>query len=118
MAKDRGQSSDIIKAQIIVYPAIVGSETNYDSFELLGNGEYGSPIEEGMFFHRIYFGDEEQSKYTSPLMATKEELHGLPPALVLTAEGDYLREVGEEYAGKLLEAGVPTMSARLIGSSK
>ncbi len=44
-----------------------------------------------------------------------EQLKNLPPALVVVNEDDVLRDEGEAYARKLLEAGVPTASIRLIG---
>ncbi|KAI8149107.1 Alpha/Beta hydrolase protein [Fennellomyces sp. T-0311] len=115
MAKDRNLG-DVIKAQIMIYPAIVGSDKIYDSYELFGNGDYGLTIAEGMFFHKLYFGDAEKTKLLSPLLATTDELRGLPPALVLMAEADIIRDLGEEYAGNLLEAGVPTAATRLLGS--
>lgn len=65
---------------------------------------------------RMYRGDERSDNpLLSPLFA--ENLGGVPPALVFTAEMDPLRSEAEFYAGELIAAGVPVRTIRYMGTT-
>lgn len=69
------------------------------------------------WFWDHYTTDESErgSIWASPLRASLDQLQGLPPTLVQTAEFDVLRDEGEAYARKLGEAGVDVVCVRVNG---
>ena len=111
MARDRGGPA--LVHQVLIYPV-----TNYDldtpSYRENATG-YVLTREGMRWFWRHYLKSETQGKdaYASPLLA--ESLAGLPPALVLTAECDPLRDEGEAYAARLRDARVPVTLTRYGG---
>jgi acetyl esterase len=113
MAKDRHGPK--ISYQVLM---ILATDASVDTASY---HEYGA----GRFLARafmkygwdLYAADAKthDNPYVSPLRASLRELHGLPPALVATAENDPLRDEGEAYARKLREAGVSVIATRYNG---
>lgn len=102
IARDKGAPT--IKTQILIAPITNHSfETN--SYRDCGEG-YGLTIGMMKWFWNHYLNSPEEGDhpYASPLRA--KDLGGLPPALVLTAEFDPLRDEGQAYAQRLKESGV------------
>ncbi|KAI9493375.1 Alpha/Beta hydrolase protein [Zychaea mexicana] len=114
MAKERGLGN-AIKAQILIYPSAAPTREPYESYKLFGGGDYSLSLADIDFFGKAYYTGE-KNKIGFPLMATQEDMKDLPPALVLVAEADVLRDEGEEYARRLTEAGVATAAVRVIGA--
>ena len=110
MARDRGGPA--LSFQLLIYPV---TDYRCDSDSMVENAEgYFLTRAAMQWFWRQYAGDAPTAvPYHSPLLA--ESLADLPPALVITAEYDPLRDEGEAYARRLLESGVPAALRRYDG---
>ncbi|SDK94502.1 Acetyl esterase/lipase [Nocardioides sp. YR527] len=113
MAKERGGIE--LKHQVLFYP-VTDAAFETESYHQFAEGYFLRRDGMQWFWDQYTTDEAERAQITaSPLRATTEQLTGLPPALVITAEADVLRDEGEAYAGKLREAGVPTVQVRLGG---
>ncbi len=111
MARDRGGPELIF--QLLLYPV---TNCAFDTRSYLENGDGYMLTRESMMWHwDLYLGSRSEGHhpYASPLRA--DDLSGLPPALVVTAEYDPLRDEGEAYALRLKEAGVSAACKRFDG---
>jgi acetyl esterase len=102
-------------AQLLFYPV---TDANFDtgSYEQFAAGYFLSRDGMKWFWDQYTTDPAQRAEITaSPLRASLDELAGLPPALVIVAEADVLRDEGEAYAAKLRAAGVPVTAVRYQG---
>jgi acetyl esterase len=114
LAKERGGPS--ISFQVLFYPV---TDPNFDTPSYLKFKDgYWLALEGMKWFWDNYSSNQTNRKMptVSPLQATIEQLKGLPRALIITGEFDVLRDEGEAYAHKLIEAGVPVTGVRFYGT--
>ena len=109
----RDEGGPALCAQLLIYP-VTDADTNNASYRDNAEG-YGLTREGMIWFWNHYLGNQADAAnpHVSPLRA--ENLSGLPPAFMQTAEYDPLRDEGELYASRLIAAGVPTRLARYDG---
>ena len=108
MARDRGGPPLVF--QVLVYPI---TDYSYDTESYRANAQGYLLTKERMeFYWNAYLCSPADGShpYASPLRAP--DLRGLPPALVITAEFDPLRDEGEAYAARLTEASVAARVSR------
>jgi acetyl esterase len=114
LAKERGGPN--IAFQALFYPV---TDANFDSQSYIAYQEGYWLTREGMkWFWNNYAPNNATRKEptVSPLQASIDQLKGLPPALVITEEFDVLRDQGEAYAHKLMQAGVSITVTRYLGT--
>lgn len=115
IARDAGE--DFVKAQILIYPvvnlfSILAPTPSLFEYE----GQYGILNMDIMrWFAEQYLKEpyDALNPLASPILAN---LENLPPALIITAEYDPLRDEGEMYGHKLQKAGTPTTIVRYKGA--
>lgn len=113
MAKAKGTPK--IRFQALLWP-VTDANFNNASYNQFADGHFLSKSLMQWFWNNYTTDPRQRAEiYASPLQASVEQLKGLPPALVQTAEFDVLRDEGEAYARKLDAAGVPVTSVRYNG---
>jgi acetyl esterase len=115
LAKQRGGPK--VNFQALFYP-VTDADMETPSYREFGAGGYWLTRDAMRWFWDSYAPDASvrHQPTVSPLRASLEDLRGLPPALVITDECDVLRDEGEAYAHKLMNAGVRVTATRYLGT--
>jgi acetyl esterase len=111
----RDAHSPALTYQVLICPWVDLDNCESDSFRWFGEGLWLSKTNIQWYRdHYLQNGGQARHPRVSPLLA--EDLRGLPPALIINAEFDVLRDQGEAYARRLEKAGVPVLATRYKGT--
>jgi acetyl esterase len=110
----RDQGGPPLCGQLLLYPVTDYHTPGTPSYTDNAEG-YGLTRDTMKWFWAHYLNDQSESAHPHACPLRARDLSGLPPALVITAEYDPLRDEGEFYAEKLKTAGVPTALTRYDG---
>jgi acetyl esterase len=109
----RDRQGPRLAAQLLIYPVI---DFAFTSMSYEENGEGYLLTTGGMqWFWAHYLGAQDLGKDPYACPARADDLAGLPPAFIATAEFDPLRDDGQAYAAKLRVAGVDVTAKRYDG---
>ncbi|MFG2465939.1 alpha/beta hydrolase [Streptomyces canus] len=113
MAKERG---DVPLVQQVLFYPVTDASFDTGSYHQFAEGYFLRRDAMQWFWDQYTTDEKQRAEITaSPLRASVDQLRDLPPALVITAEADVLRDEGEAYANRLREAGVPVTAVRYQG---
>ena len=109
----RGTDDLDLAAQLLVYPVLTRDAATHFLPAAGDEVFFGGDDVEWCWSHYLARDDDASNPLAAPLLA--DELDGLPPTLVITAELDPLRDEGELYADRLRAAGVAVECVRFGG---
>ena len=115
LAQQRGEPK--IAYQVLLYP-VTDAQFDTASYQKFGDGYYWLSKKAMQWFWDSFAPDkaERANPAVSPLRSTIAALKGQPPALIIVDENDVLRDEGEAYAHKLMQAGVNVTAVRVLGT--
>ena len=110
----RDEGGPALCGQLLLYPVTDYYTPGTPSYDENGAG-YGLTRETMKWFWDHYLSDPSEGAHPHAAPLRAPVLSALPPALVITAEYDPLRDEGELYAAKLRAAGIPAALSRYDG---
>jgi len=112
MARDK--NGPPITAQVLMYPVTNCRSTDTESYSKFGNEFYLTKKQMESFINAyVPRREDRKNPLASPLLS--DNLKRLPPALVITAEFDPLRDEAEAYSKRMQEAGIAVVHTRYKG---
>jgi acetyl esterase len=109
----RDQGGPALAAQFLLYP-VLAADFGTESYRLFGRGYYNpKPAMQWYWDQYVPLVTDRAHPYATPLNA---DLHGLPPAVVVIAGHDPLRDEALAYAAAFETAGVPVVRAQFDGA--
>jgi acetyl esterase/lipase len=111
MARDRGGPA--LMAQLLIMPMLDPNLSTCSMRKMTRDDGVVRAVETCVSAYRDYFprAIDRAHPYASPLYSSR--MGGLPPALILSADDDPLRDEAEQYGAKLISAGIKTLARRL-----
>lgn len=106
MVRDRGGPA--LKHQLLIYP-VTNDDYSLPSYAENGSGDYYLSTDGMRWFWGHYLGDVQAAPLAR--VGPTANLSNLPPATVITAEFDPLRDEGMAYAARLTDAGIAVDAA-------
>ncbi|MGW2376205.1 MULTISPECIES: alpha/beta hydrolase [Kitasatospora] len=114
LAKEHGEFA--FRHQVLIHPPL-SADCDTDSYRRFARGYFQSADHLRWLWQQYVPDPARRSEPTAaPLNTELHQLTGLPPALVITAEADAVRDEAEAYAAKLRTAGVPVTCVRYQGT--
>lgn len=111
----KAQHTPAIRYQVMLWP-VTDARFDTRSYNQFSNGYFLSKNMMKWFWDSYTTKESDRRNIlASPLEASREQLKGLPPTLIQTAELDVLRDEGEAFGRKLDAAGVPVTVTRYNG---
>ena len=108
------ESGPRLRAQVLIYPVTDHYRASYPSYLEMAEG-YGLGRQDMIWFWDHYLQDAADAEHPHAAPLRAGDLRDLPPAFILSAEYDPLRDEAEHYARRLEQAGVPVTLRRYTG---